>query len=36
MTELILPFSRPFGGRAARSIAGVATKALAKTPQESV
>ena len=30
MTELILPFSRPFTGRAARSIADVATNAFAK------
>jgi uncharacterized protein YjiS (DUF1127 family) len=29
MTELILPFTRPFAGRGARSIAGMAAKAFA-------
>ena len=34
MTELILPFTRPFAGGAARSIAGMAAKALARIRQQ--
>jgi uncharacterized protein YjiS (DUF1127 family) len=34
MTELILPFTRPFAGGGARSVAGMAAKVFAGVPKQ--